>query len=276
MTNNAHSAEAARSEAIDVGRLSGASGLARVEYHPTLASTQDRAHEIAAQVPAVEMPVLVVADAQSAGRGRGANRWWTGAGSLAMSLLLDPIGWGLGRRASPERSLVAALAVIDAVAPRLPGHVVGLHWPNDVFAAGRKLAGILIDVLPDGRHVLGIGMNINNSLAHAPPDVQARATSLFELTGSRHDRTDLLLAIVERLEARFRQLAGSPDELGREFHERCLQVGSRLTIRAGSQSASGTCAGIAADGALLIETPAGRQRFYSGVLEPSLHAPGRP
>jgi BirA family biotin operon repressor/biotin-[acetyl-CoA-carboxylase] ligase len=254
------------SDPFDLKRLAGASFLARVEYHPELSSTQDRAHEIAAQGAATELPVLVVADVQKAGRGRGANRWWTGDGSLAASLLFDPAAWGLARRASPERSLAAAVAVIDAVAPALAGHAVGLHWPNDVFADGCKLAGILIDALPDGRHILGIGLNLNSSLAHAPPEVRTRATSIFDLTGCRQDRTTILLAVLERLEARFRQLADSPEELGREFHELCLQVGSRLTIHSGSRRETGTCAGVAIDGALLLDTAAGRQRFYSGVL----------
>jgi len=253
-------------DVLDMEQLSKANSLASVEYHVRLPSTQDRAHEIAAQQGAA-LPRLILADAQTSGRGRGANRWWTGAGSLAFSLLFDPAGWNLPRGVSPQRSLAAALAVIDTVAPHLMNHVVGLHWPNDVFAGSRKLAGILIDVLPDGRHILGIGLNVNNSLADAPSDVRARASSLLDLTGVKHDRTGLLLMLLAQLEVRFRELALSPDQIGREFHQRCLQVGKSLAIQCGSQRTSGVCAGIAVDGALLLETEQGLKKFYSGVLD---------
>ncbi len=73
----------------------------------------------------------------------------------------------------PLRSLAAGVAVVSAVRPAIAPQQVGLHWPNDVFVGPRKLAGILIDVLADGRHILGIGLNVNNSLADAPDDVRA-------------------------------------------------------------------------------------------------------
>jgi len=108
----------------------------RIEHHATLSSTQDRAHELAGSLARCDLPLVIVADAQTAGRGRGTNRWWTGSGSLAMSLLFDPSAWDLERSASPQRSLCAALAVVDAVRPLLPAVELGIHWPNDVFAAG--------------------------------------------------------------------------------------------------------------------------------------------
>jgi len=143
---------------------------------------------------------------------------------------------------------------------------VGLHWPNDVFAAGKKLAGILIDVLPNGQHIVGIGLNVNNSLHGAPEDVRARATSLGELSGRTFDRTALLLELLRNLEGAVRESAAAPEEFGRRFQELCLQLGHELTIEAGGRQSVGRCAGIAADGALLLETASGWEKFYSGVL----------
>ena len=85
-----------------------------------------------------ELPLLVVADRQTAGRGRGANRWWTGPGALAFSLLVDGRTVGADRSRSPLVALAAAVAVVDTVAPLLPAHQVGIHWPNDVLVAERK------------------------------------------------------------------------------------------------------------------------------------------
>ena len=73
---------------IDAVRILRETSVARVEHRPTLASTNDRAAQCAAQ-GVKDLPLLVVADQQTAGRGRGSNRWWTGPGGLAFSLLVD-------------------------------------------------------------------------------------------------------------------------------------------------------------------------------------------
>ncbi len=251
---------------LDSDRLQSAGLVARVEYHATIGSTQDRAHELARSTPETPLPCLIVAEQQTAGRGRGANRWWTGPGSLAFSLLFDPRDWALSRHPVPERSLAVGVAIVDAVQPLVVGARVGLHWPNDVFVAGKKLAGVLIDVLPDGRHVVGIGINVNNSLDAAPADVRARATSLCELAGIRLDRTSLLLNLLSNLELALRGAAAAPRQFGARYQKLCLQVGTELTIEVGTQRTTARSAGIAPDGALLLETSAGGQKFYSGVV----------
>ena len=180
--------------------------------------------------------------------------------------LFDPADWNISRTPQPERSLAVGVAIVDTIAPLLANHRVGLHWPNDVFAAGKKVAGVLIDVLPDGRHIVGIGLNTNNSLAAAPDEVRARAASLSELAGRTFDRTALLLNLLDQLQAAVRDSAASPQVFGQRFNQLCLQVGQKLTVEAGSQRTTGVCIGIAADGALLLDTPGGMQKFYSGVL----------
>jgi BirA family transcriptional regulator, biotin operon repressor / biotin---[acetyl-CoA-carboxylase] ligase len=251
-------------DTIDVDRLLAQCALAAVEYHESLDSTQDRAAALAAE--GARGPILVVADRQTAGRGRGANRWWTGPGSLAFSLLFDPRDWGLAGEAVPARSLAAGVAVVSAVRPALYPHNVGLHWPNDVFVAGRKLSGILIDVLADGRHVLGVGLNVNNRLDDAPADVRARATSMIDLTGRRHNRTELLVGLLDELARVLAHSGADAVSLGAQFQELCLQTGELLEVVAGGRSLVGRCLGIAPDGALLIETEGGVRQLYSGVV----------
>jgi BirA family biotin operon repressor/biotin-[acetyl-CoA-carboxylase] ligase len=254
------------SDRIDPKRLLAAGRVAGVEYHETIGSTHDRAHEIARSADGGPLPLVVVADEQTAGRGRGTNQWWTGRGSLAFSLLFDPADWDIVSRPVPERSLAVGAAIVDSVAPLLSGHTVGLHWPNDVFAGGKKLAGILIDVLPGGRHVVGIGINVNNSIVAAPEELRGRATSLIDLTGRPSDRTELLAAVLANIEDAVRRSAADAEAFGRRFHELCLQVGHELTIEVGGRRSRGRCAGIGTDGALILETTDGRQKFYSGVL----------
>src|SRR5438128_556633 len=143
---------------MELNRLLSSQFVTQAEHHPSLGSTNDYCRQYAADLSRDEV-LLVVADEQTAGRGRGANRWWTGAGSLAFSLLFDPSAHGIDRRNLGMIALAAGVATVEAVAPRLPRQPLGLHWPNDVFAAGRKLAGILVEGLRNGRHILGLGLN---------------------------------------------------------------------------------------------------------------------
>jgi BirA family biotin operon repressor/biotin-[acetyl-CoA-carboxylase] ligase len=252
---------------LDIDRLLGETFVARVEYHPTLASTNDRARQCAAE-RATGLPLLVVADRQTAGRGRGNRRWWTGQGSLALSLLLDPSRPAAEQpNGSPLIALAAALAVVETVTPLVAAYRVGIDWPNDVTAAGRKLAGVLVEVLPDGRQIVGIGLNTNSSLAEAPVELRQTATTLLELTGVPHDQTTILVTLLERLEDKLELLRSDPRRIGTRADALCLQHGKTLTLDPGSRSVTGRCAGIAPDGALLLETADGRQAFYGGTLK---------
>ena len=250
--------------------------IARVEYHPTVDSTNDRAAQCAAQ-GAVDLPLLVVADEQTAGRGRGANRWWSSAGSLAFSLLVDAQTVAADEDRSPLVALAAAVAVVDCVAALLLTHQVGIHWPNDVHvriakseadAADRKLAGILVEVLPDRRHVIGIGLNVNNRLADAPAELQDTATTLRDLSGREYDRTGVLIDLLRRLDAAFAQLREDPAEVAGRADSLCLQRGRSLMLHWANRKVAGVCRGIAADGAIVLETPSGIETFLSGNVGP--------
>jgi BirA family transcriptional regulator, biotin operon repressor / biotin---[acetyl-CoA-carboxylase] ligase len=252
---------------LSVSRILAASFVARVEHYAALPSTQDRAREAAAN-PFETLPLLILADEQTAGRGREGNSWWTGVGNLAFSLLFDPMAFGCPRRAVPSMSLAVSVAIIEAIAPRAAGHRIGLHWPNDVFAAERKLAGVLVEVLPDGRHILGVGLNTNGRAADAPAELQPRLTTLLDLAGSPQDHTELLLKLLTRLDDCLRQLGTDPDSLGTRYNDHCLQRGKTLTLYQGDRAIAGRCLGIAPDGGLILETSGGPQVFHSGTLQP--------
>jgi len=255
---------------IDVNAILKQTFVAYAEHHDVLDSTQFRARALAeGGADRAELPALVVADAQTAGRGRADNRWWTGEGSLAFSLLLDPQQFGFARGPVPRLSLAVGVALVDAIALRLDGHPLGLHWPNDVYVGPRKLAGILVEVLPDGRHIIGVGLNSNNTSSDAPAALRDSLTTLFDLTGKPLDHTKLLLEILENIEAALRQLGEPMETLGQRFDLLCLQRGESLTVYQGSQTFTGRCAGIALDGALLLDTPDGRLQITSGTLRKS-------
>jgi biotin-(acetyl-CoA carboxylase) ligase len=91
-------------------------------------------------------------------------------------------------------------------------------------------------------------------------------TSLADLTGRPISRCELLVDILQRVDGRLAELGREPQQIGRRANELCLQHGSHLTVRSGTRETSGICAGIAPDGALLLDTLTGRQSLYSGVL----------
>ncbi|MBX7166619.1 MAG: biotin--[acetyl-CoA-carboxylase] ligase [Pirellulales bacterium] len=247
-------------------RLLAESFVAHVEWHDEIGSTNDRARQWASSVSALGEPVLIVADQQTQGRGRGGNRWWTGRGALAASLLFDPARFGLARELHPRLSLATGVALVDVVSAQLPGQLVGLHWPNDVYAAGRKIAGILLEGLPDGRQIAGFGLNVNNRSGDAPQELQAIVATMCDLAGREFDRVELLIQVLQACQRRYEQLARDPAALGRQCDELCLQHGEVVTLELGQGTVTGVCRGVALDGALVLATPAGLRSFYAGAL----------
>ncbi len=186
---------------LDLDWVVAHSFVAAAEHYAVIDSTNNRAKE-AARSP-IELPLLVVADSQTAGRGRGVNRWWTGQGSLAFSLLADPAVWRVDpRRHAAALSLGVANAVAESANAVLPETMrAEVKPPNDVYVGDRKLAGILIEGLAGGLLVIGIGLNANNTLADAPAELQTTVTTMRELLGRVVDPTELLLEMLVRLEA---------------------------------------------------------------------------
>lgn len=257
---------------LDVARILRHTFVAVVELHEAIGSTNDRAISYAAEPP-VPLPLLILAERQTAGRGRGGNRWWTGDGALACSLLL---GWqskpsargapvSLAFPAPPLVSLAAALAVVEAVRPLLGDRIVGIHWPNDVIVGRGKLAGILVEAV-GGKLVIGIGVNTNNRLCEAPAEIQDVATTLFDLTGRFHSHTEILVALLNSLHRLLEELPRRPAYIAAMADRACLQRGQNLSAQLGSERIVGRCGGIASDGALILETLEGTRRLYSGVL----------
>ena len=149
---------------------------------------------------------LVVAEEQTAGRGRLGRRWLAPAGtSLLCSLQLRPDVPG---ERLPELTGVAAHAVGEAVAA-LTGLETELKFPNDVLVGGRKVAGVLAEAREE-RVVLGVGINVNVPAEELPREVDLPATSLLAETGRELDRAELLAELLERLERRYdRWLSGA-------------------------------------------------------------------
>lgn len=238
------------------------------EHHAEIASTNDRALELCADAE-LPVPFLVIADHQTAGRGRGANRWWSGDGALMFSVIVDAFEYGLPESRWPQVSLTVGAAVSQALQDLLgAAGRVGLKWPNDVWLNDRKVAGILVEVPPvlRGRLVIGIGLNVNNSFASAPLELRALATSLHDELSGPSDRADVLAQLLRQLDDDLRRLAESSVSLTDRWQNLCVLRGRTVSLDAGQQTVTGKCLGIATDGALRLQTPSGEQRYYGGTV----------
>ncbi len=260
------------------------------EIRDTLDSTNDRAAELARDAD-IELPALVVARLQTAGRGRGTNKWWSADGALAFSLLIDPATHGIGIANWPQLSLTTAVAVCDAVeagskergarsegqlptpCSPLPAHC-SIKWPNDVLVDGRKIAGILLES-PGGispakdRLVIGVGVNVNNSWRNAPPDVAASGVALCDIVNGRYDLQELLITLLCAIADRMDQLRSADTRLATSWQRLNQLTGQNVVVDNHGQLVAGRCAEIAADGALVIDTSLGPRRFSSGSVRPA-------
>ncbi|HUE74603.1 MAG TPA: biotin--[acetyl-CoA-carboxylase] ligase [Pirellulaceae bacterium] len=251
---------------FDLPRLYETGCLARIEHHDELGSTSDHALKLAAQDD-LELPLLVVAERQTAGRGRGANRWWAADGALTFSLVIQPPPAQLPPANWPRLSLAAGLAICQALEAFAPQALFQVKWPNDVYAEGRKIAGILIEspAQSRGRLVIGIGINVNNSLKAAPDDIRSRATSLCDLDARARDLTSVLSTVLSELDVHLRAAADMASIRGR-WQERCLLTGCTVQVQSGTETIAGRCLGIDEQGGLVLQTETGRRSVVSGTV----------
>lgn len=239
------------------------------EWHDDIGSTSDRAMEAAAQ-PDQQLPLLVIAGQQSAGRGRGENRWWSAPGGLTFSLVIDGASLGVSQDRWPRLSLATALVVGEVIRQQVPRADVQLKWPNDVYIAGRKVCGILLEApaTAPGRVVIGVGLNVNNSLAAAPAEIQQSAVALCDVAEKELDLSTILVAILRGMETEIVRLQKDQLDLAKRWQPYCLLEGQTVTLLQGSRQHTGLCDSIDDDGALLLRTHANKtaERFISGTV----------
>lgn len=240
--------------------------LRGAEHHVEIDSTNDRALLLCADAE-LPVPYLVLADQQTSGRGRGANRWWSSDGALLFSVIVDAIELGLPESRWPQVSLTAGVTVCEVLSS-VSSEVVGLKWPNDIWLNERKVCGILVEIPPiqRGRLVIGIGLNVNNSFASAPSELQSIATSLCDESGTEFDRTKLLRDVVRQLDVELRRLAANDLSLPDRWQNLCVLRDRNVSLDLGQRQVTGLCLGIATDGALRLQTASGEQRMYGGTV----------
>jgi len=224
----------------------------RIEHHDSVDSTNRRAVELAR---GGADRIAVVADEQTAGRGRRDRSWDSPAGGIYLSALRRP---GRPAEETPLFTLAGAVAVARAARDR--GVDARIKWPNDVLVDGRKLAGVLTESATAGDRlawvVVGAGVNVTT------PGVEG-ATGLLDRLGDRGvDRPGFVVDVLTAFDA----VADDPDTTLSAWRDLAETLGRRIRVR----TPAGEVVGEAVDvdrGALVVATGAGRRRVAVGDCE---------
>jgi BirA family transcriptional regulator, biotin operon repressor / biotin---[acetyl-CoA-carboxylase] ligase len=218
-----------------------------VDYHDSVSSTMDVAR--AATLAGAGEGLIVLAEEQTAGRGRLGRAWRSAPGAnLAFTLLLRP-ALPLVRLLAMLVPLAVAEGIEEATALR-----PALKWPNDVQLAGRKVCGVLIDCEMQGERPLfalaGIGLNVNDDPS-AEVELRDIATSLAAVAGQALDREAVLIAVVQALHRRLTDARRGADVRG-AWRARLATLGQQIALRAGEQFYEGVAEDVDAEGSLLL------------------------
>jgi BirA family transcriptional regulator, biotin operon repressor / biotin---[acetyl-CoA-carboxylase] ligase len=202
---------------------------------------------------------VVLAEEQSAGRGRAGRKWISEKSSgISCSLLLRP---AIPTSHAPLLTLVAGLAARDAAAEDL-ANAPDIRWPNDLLVRGKKFCGILTEMRaePDRMHsaVVGIGMNVNQT--KMPAEISDIATSLRIETGKVHSRLELLVRLLRHFDRYYNQFLaeGSAPIIRRFSQVSSYAQGKRVRITTATESYTGSTAGLEPSGVLRVARDDGR------------------
>ncbi len=203
---------------------------------------------------------LIVADEQTAGKGRQGRQWQSQKGkNLLFTVVTRPLFVHEKVRVIP---FGAALAAADGIEQETKS-AVECKWPNDLLIDGKKVAGMLIETTTQNDAVmnviLGIGINVNQT--EFADDIKEKATSLKLHSQQDVDRVRLLCAVLAELEYRFEQLRHfSPQTLLDEWKQRATMLGSEITLVEHRTSIKARAMDVAPNGALVIEEMNGMRR----------------
>lgn len=239
----------------------------QLHYRDVLPSTQKTAHELAND--GAPEGTLVVADKQTAGRGRMARVWHSQEGNgIWMSLILRP---DVPLQKTPQLTLLSAVAVVQAI-EAFTGVQAAIKWPNDLMIHGKKAVGILTELQAEEDRVrsviLGIGINVNQQETDFPGELQDIATSLSMEAGEKIDRAGLIQEILLTFEKRYQDYLNhsfTPIKLLWESY--AVGLGNELRARTLQGTFYGKSLGIDDEGVLLLETKDGIKKIYSADIE---------
>lgn len=268
-------------DALDACRDRLGATARRVLYFETTGSTNDVAASLAAD--GTEEGTVIIADAQTAGRGRRGRTWFSPPGAgLYVSVILAPSRSSAAERAVSLLTIAAGVALAEAV-EHVSGLAPSIKWPNDLIVERRKLAGILAEGVAQpaatGLRAVVLGYGINVGAAAFPPDLADRVTSLDTELGRSVDRAMLCAESLATLTERYHDLiAGRFDAILDAWRARAYgSRGARVEWDTVSGVRTGVTEGIDDMGALLVRIDQTVERIVAGEVRWGIYgSPHRP
>ncbi|MGQ9627581.1 MAG: biotin--[acetyl-CoA-carboxylase] ligase [Anaerolineae bacterium] len=241
---------------IKRGLRTAAFGRNVISYR-TVGSTNEEARRLAAR--GSPEGTLVIAEEQTAGRGRMGRKWLAPSGSsLLMSLVFRP---SLAPNQAQRLTMICSLAICEAIT-KLTGIEAEIKWPNDILIRGKKVGGILTELGIQREKVeyaiVGIGLNVNLRPDDLP-EVSGPITSLSYELGHPVSRLELLQAILESIEARYKRLQKG-ESPKREWEERLSTLHKYITVTTPVEQVEGWAEEVDEDGTLILRLRDGRRR----------------
>jgi BirA family biotin operon repressor/biotin-[acetyl-CoA-carboxylase] ligase len=188
-------------------------------------------------------------------------------------LAIDPERHGLAVADEPRLALAMSVSIVKALAALgLGSSSLGIRWPNDLEAGGRKLGGILPERLETTfgrRNLIGVGLNVLSQLDESPGVIRAMATSLAELHDTKYDESLLpviLGAVLEQFACVLRRLVEGDVALAADWARLDLLRDRWVRVDLGSRTVAGTAMGIDAEGALVVDEGRERLRIFGGQV----------
>lgn len=242
----------------------GALAAIAVRALPICTSTQDEARVLATTALPAAPACVVLAEAQTGGRGRAGRRWDSPPlASLALTLVADT---RLPASALPALAPALGVVLAEALAPEAAD--LGLKWPNDLWRDSGKLAGLLVEAAPrpDGSLRLAIGLGLN---VRELPLMQTLGRPVRALPqGGRIDRNRLAARLIGALWQGWQTYAAQGfAPFAARYAERDLLRGQSVTLSIGGTQRTGIGAGLAEDGALLLDFDGRVERIVAGEVE---------
>jgi BirA family biotin operon repressor/biotin-[acetyl-CoA-carboxylase] ligase len=214
--------------------------------------------------------MVVVAEQQTAGRGRLSRKWHSPKGTgIWMSIILRP---AIPIHQAPQLTLLAAVSVARAV-EEYTGVSVGIKWPNDILINGKKAVGILTELQADtdkiNAVIIGIGINVNQQKQDFAEDIQHIATSLAIEKGEEINRAELMQSIFLQMEKLYKEYLENGFTLIKILWESyAVSIGKKITARTLHQTFKGVAKGITEDGVLMLEDESGKIHYiHSADIE---------
>ncbi len=204
---------------------------------------------------------LIYADEQSAGKGRRGASWHSPEGGIWMTIGL------FGLEVSSNFTLFTGVCLHQALNKFIGEGDCRIKWPNDIMLNDKKICGIHTEHIQFHRyHLIGIGINVNNR--EFPQDIESIASSISILTGTEHDRFEIMQTFFDTFASKLPEFIEFGWEHFHEYYRRnCFLKGKSIAIETPFKRFEGTAVGINKEGALLLKLDNGMiQPFYSGTV----------